>query len=172
MGWQFRKSKKFGGARFTLSKRGLSSSIGGGPFRLSFGADGRVRRTWRIPGAGIYNVKTIGRRGHRPFFERQPRTGAFANDHPILGLILMMIGLGVVYLVVNYWSTLLGIVVFLLVLYALVQFGIGVYRGAAAERRRQREEEDSQLDLVQADGTPQSAVSSTMPVRQPNSDTR
>jgi len=42
---QFRKSKKFGIGRLTLTKRGLSSSIGAGPLRVSFGADPGLRRS-------------------------------------------------------------------------------------------------------------------------------
>lgn len=36
---QFRRSKKAGPFRFTVSQRGLSSSIGGGLFRVGVGAD-------------------------------------------------------------------------------------------------------------------------------------
>ena len=57
---QFRKSKKVGPFRFTLTNRGVSSSVGAGPFRLSKGADGKLRRTIRVPGAGLYNTKVIG----------------------------------------------------------------------------------------------------------------
>ena len=57
---QFRKYKKSGPFRFTLSQKGLSTSVGGGRFRLSLGADGRARRTVRVPGAGLYDTKTIG----------------------------------------------------------------------------------------------------------------
>lgn len=55
---QFRKSKKVGPFRFTLSNRGLSSSVGAGPLRVSRGADGKVRRT--ISGGGFYDTKVIG----------------------------------------------------------------------------------------------------------------
>ncbi len=57
---QFRKSKKFGPVRLTLSNRGLSTSFGAGPFRLSRGADGKVRRTVRAPGVGLYDTKVLG----------------------------------------------------------------------------------------------------------------
>ena len=50
---------------FGLHKRGVSSSFGGGPFRIGLGADGGLRRTVRIPGTGIYDTKTVGGRGHR-----------------------------------------------------------------------------------------------------------
>jgi hypothetical protein len=57
---QFRKSKKVGPFRFTLSNRGLSTSAGAGPLRFSRGADGKVRRTIRVPGVGLYDTKVIG----------------------------------------------------------------------------------------------------------------
>lgn len=57
---QFRKSKKSGPLRFTVSKRGVGGSVGAGPVRLGLGSDGRVRRSWRIPGTGVYGTKTYG----------------------------------------------------------------------------------------------------------------
>jgi len=57
---QFRRRKSFGGLRFQASQRGLGVSYGKGPARLSLGADGKVRRTLRIPGTGIYDRKVIG----------------------------------------------------------------------------------------------------------------
>jgi hypothetical protein len=39
----------------------VSTSIGSGPFRLSLGADGKLRRTTRIPGTGVYDVEEIKR---------------------------------------------------------------------------------------------------------------
>ncbi|WP_430336020.1 DUF4236 domain-containing protein [Rhodococcus sp. ACT016] len=56
---QFRKSKSFGPVRLTASKRGLGVSVGAGPLRVSRGADGKVRRTVRVPGTGIYDTKVI-----------------------------------------------------------------------------------------------------------------
>jgi hypothetical protein len=58
---QFRKSKKVGPFRFTLTKRGFSTSAGAGPLRISKGADGKLRRTLRVPGVGLYDTKVIGR---------------------------------------------------------------------------------------------------------------
>jgi hypothetical protein len=57
---QFRKSKKFGLFRIGVSQRGISTSVGAGPLRISKGADGKVRRTIRIPGTGIYDTRVIG----------------------------------------------------------------------------------------------------------------
>lgn len=56
----FRKSKKVGPFRFTLSKRGISTSAGAGPLRISRGADGKYRRTVRVPGTGLYDTKVVG----------------------------------------------------------------------------------------------------------------
>jgi hypothetical protein len=57
---QFRKSKKVGPFRFTLTPRGISTSAGAGPIRVSRGADGKVRRTISAPGTGIYDTKVVG----------------------------------------------------------------------------------------------------------------
>lgn len=56
---QFRKSKKFGPVRITASKKGLGVSAGAGPVRVGLGADGKVRRTLRLPGTGIYDTKVV-----------------------------------------------------------------------------------------------------------------
>jgi hypothetical protein len=42
-----------------VTARGLSTSVGAGPLRLSRGADGKVRRTIRVPGTGIYDTNVI-----------------------------------------------------------------------------------------------------------------
>lgn len=60
MSWQYRKSKKVGPFRFTASKRGISSSVGFGGYRMTRRADGSYQRTVRIPGTGIYNTTRIG----------------------------------------------------------------------------------------------------------------
>lgn len=57
---QFRRRKSFGPLRFTLSQRGLGVSVGVDGFRVGRGADGKVRRTLRIPGTGVYDTKVIG----------------------------------------------------------------------------------------------------------------
>lgn len=60
MSWQYRKSKKVGPVRFTASKRGISTSIGFGPYRMTRRTDGSYQRTIRIPGTGIRNTTRIG----------------------------------------------------------------------------------------------------------------
>jgi Protein of unknown function (DUF4236) len=60
MAWRLRKSKTFGGLRLTLGRRGVSTSIGWGPFRVSLGSDRKVRRTVRVPGTGMSETEVIG----------------------------------------------------------------------------------------------------------------
>jgi Protein of unknown function (DUF4236) len=57
---QYRKSKKVGPLRMTASNRGISTSVGYGPFRATRRADGRYQRTVRVPGTGIRDTKIIG----------------------------------------------------------------------------------------------------------------
>jgi hypothetical protein len=56
----FRKSKKVGPLRLTLSPRGLSTSGGVPGLRVSANSRGEVRRTVSVPGTGIYDTKKIG----------------------------------------------------------------------------------------------------------------
>ena len=95
---QFRRSKKVGPFRFTVSQRGLSSSIGGGPFRVGLGADRKIRRTIRIPRTGIYDTKVSGA-------TRRRRRSA---GHPILALLLCLLVLGVA---IAYWKVILTITI-------------------------------------------------------------
>lgn len=60
MGLRFRKSKNFGPFRVTVSKSGISSSVGVKGFRVTKTAAGRVRTTASIPGTGISYVKETG----------------------------------------------------------------------------------------------------------------
>lgn len=57
MGMRFRKSKKIGPFRFTLSKSGIGMSVGVKGFRVTKTSSGRVRTTASIPGTGISYVK-------------------------------------------------------------------------------------------------------------------
>lgn len=53
MGFRFRKSVNLGGVRFTASKSGVSTSIGGKGFRVTKHANGKISSTASIPGTGI-----------------------------------------------------------------------------------------------------------------------
>jgi hypothetical protein len=69
---QYRKRKKVGPFQFTVSQSGISSSVGAGPLRFSLGADGKIRRTVRVPGTGIYDTKVIGGRPGKPGSPESP----------------------------------------------------------------------------------------------------
>lgn len=60
MGFRFRKSIKMGPLRFTLSKSGVSASLGVKGYRVTKTATGRTRTTASIPGTGISYVKESG----------------------------------------------------------------------------------------------------------------
>ena len=61
MGFQARKSfKVVPGVRMTVSKSGLSTSVGAKGARVTRTASGRTTRTVGIPGSGISHTKTIG----------------------------------------------------------------------------------------------------------------
>ena len=58
MSWTFRKAKTFGPFRFTLSRRGVSGSVGAKGVRLTKRADGRTQRTITVGKTGWRNTKT------------------------------------------------------------------------------------------------------------------
>jgi hypothetical protein len=57
MGWIFQKSFNFGPLRVTLSKSGLSFSIGAKGFRTGINSKGRRYTSVGIPGTGMRYVK-------------------------------------------------------------------------------------------------------------------
>jgi Protein of unknown function (DUF4236)/Protein of unknown function (DUF732) len=130
MAWQFRQSKKFGPLRLTLTKRGISGSVGAGPLRVGLNNRGQVRRTIRVPGAGLYNTEVIGnvRSSSRPQTKAQrltnttsePMTPLTADETPQkLGNLLGASVLGL-------FAGLLAFVVFFIVLAVVVtNFGGG-----------------------------------------------
>jgi hypothetical protein len=58
MGMRFRRSIEWGPLRFTLTPKGISKSLGVGPFRLTKRADGELQTTTRIPGTRLSYVAT------------------------------------------------------------------------------------------------------------------
>jgi hypothetical protein len=54
MGWNFRRSAKFGPIKINFSKSGIGYSIGGRNFRVGRDAKGRTYTSTSIPGTGIY----------------------------------------------------------------------------------------------------------------------
>ena len=74
MGFRFRKSIKMGPLRFTLSKSGVSSSVGVKGYRVTNTANGRVRRTASIPGTGIsYVTESGGKSAAKARRQKKPR---------------------------------------------------------------------------------------------------
>ncbi|MDP9418990.1 MAG: DUF4236 domain-containing protein [Actinomycetota bacterium] len=61
MSWQWRRTKSLLGGlvRLNFTKRGLGVSIGVPGFRLSFGADGKRRRTLSLPGTGLRRTDEV-----------------------------------------------------------------------------------------------------------------
>ena len=73
---RFRKSKVLGPLRLTLGRRGVSTSIGWGPFRISLGSDKKVRRTVRpVPGVSDTEVIPAGAFGFMRSYRRVTATG-------------------------------------------------------------------------------------------------
>jgi hypothetical protein len=60
MGWSFRKSLNFGPFRITLSKTGVSYSVGAGGFRTGINSKGRQYTSVTIPGTGLRYSQTHG----------------------------------------------------------------------------------------------------------------
>lgn len=75
MGFRFRKTKKIGPFSFTLSKSGISASVGVPGLRVTKTAAGNVRTTASIPGTGIsYSKEVKGK-------ETAPTSGVKQDQH-------------------------------------------------------------------------------------------
>lgn len=99
MGLRFRKSKKIGPFRVTMSKSGISYSAGVKGFRVTKTASGRVRTTASIPGTGISYVKESGGEPNRSNTARAiPSQQEFNTSPPVkttklvplIGIILLL----------------------------------------------------------------------------------
>ena len=66
MGFRFRKSFGFGPFRATISKSGISTSVGAKGARITKRADGKTQTTVSIPGTGISHVSTTGGKQANP----------------------------------------------------------------------------------------------------------
>lgn len=82
MGFRFRKSKKIGPFRITMSKSGISYSAGVKGFRVTKTASGRVRTTASIPGTGISYVKESGRKADQANVARSIPSQQEVNTSP------------------------------------------------------------------------------------------
>lgn len=79
MSVRFRKSKKIGPLRVTLSKSGVSTSIGTKGARVTRRADGRVQTTASIPGTGVSYTKVHRKTSQVSQANHQPEKRAFLD---------------------------------------------------------------------------------------------
>ncbi|MDQ3819447.1 MAG: DUF4236 domain-containing protein [Acidobacteriota bacterium] len=78
MGWRFRKSfSPLPGVRLNFSPRGISTSVGAGPFRFHVGSQGAAVTT-RIPGTGISYRQPL----HLPHPKAEPQTEYPTQQEP------------------------------------------------------------------------------------------
>jgi hypothetical protein len=59
VGWRFRKIIALGRARFSLTRRGIGTSVRLPGFRVGRNAQGRWYVSFSIPGTGLYWIKTF-----------------------------------------------------------------------------------------------------------------
>ena len=100
MGFRFRKSKKIGPFRITMSKSGISYSAGVKGFRVTKTASGRVRTTASIPGTGISYVKESGRKADQVNVARSIPSQQEVNASPpakttksvpLIGIVILLV---------------------------------------------------------------------------------
>lgn len=101
MGFRFRKSFKVGPFRTTISKSGISTSVGVKGARITKRADGKTQTTLSVPGTGISYVKTGSGKSAAPSAApakpapvekaKKERSGAFAPLIAIVGSILLFL---------------------------------------------------------------------------------
>ena len=78
MGFRFRKSFGFGPFRTTISKTGVSTSVGVKGARITKRADGKTQTTVSIPGTGIYHTSTASESKSAP----KPAPASPATSYP------------------------------------------------------------------------------------------
>ena len=101
MGFRFRKSFGFGPFRATISKSGISTSVGVKGARITKRADGKTQTTLSIPGTGISHVSTVSE--SKPKAEQQKSREETTRDYYDMGTKKQGCGcavaLGVVFLI-------------------------------------------------------------------------
>ncbi len=92
MGWYFRRSKKFGPFRITVSKSGISTSVGVGGLRLTNSSHGTHFSA--SPGGGLYYRQRIGGQPLTPALHPPGLAGSGTPDdatkissEPVVGMI-------------------------------------------------------------------------------------
>ena len=73
MGFSFRKSVNLGPFRITASKSGVSYSFGTKGYRRTKQANGKIRKTYSIPGTGISYSTVVPSRKQRKAAKKQAR---------------------------------------------------------------------------------------------------
>jgi len=101
VGFRMRRSMQLmPGVRLNLSKSGIGYSVGVKGFRMSHGADGKVRRTVSLPGTGMSHVTVVdddapaaaGQAGSRRSGSSRPAPRA-ASPEPVAGPVVAKPGL-------------------------------------------------------------------------------
>ena len=136
---QYRKSKKVGPFRVTVSGSGVSYSVGGPGYRVTRRADGRVQRTVSIPGAGIRDTKIIGGGQRRALAASaqpaQPDSIAVqALTLALLSVVLFLVGGFILSVIAHSVAVGFGVVGGLLL---SVWIGLGIYVVTLIVRRHQ-----------------------------------
>lgn len=91
MGFRFRKSVKLGPFRATLSKSGVSTSVGVKGYRVTKMANGKTMRTASIPGTGVSHVTVESAPKQQPKQPKRGKGGLIAIVAAVV-LLLGMIG--------------------------------------------------------------------------------
>ena len=90
MGFRFRKSFGFGPFRTTISKSGISTSVGVKGARITKRADGKTQTTVSIPGTGISHVST----DSDPEVPVVKKRGCLGGCATAVGVVLLFFVLG------------------------------------------------------------------------------
>lgn len=90
MGFRFRKSFGFGPFRTTISKTGVSTSVGVKGARITKRADGKTQQTLSIPGTGISHVSTMS----EPEVPMKKKKGCLGGCGSALAVLLLLFVIG------------------------------------------------------------------------------
>ncbi|MBK4137857.1 DUF4236 domain-containing protein [Corynebacterium macginleyi] len=82
MGMQFRRSKKVGPFNFTVSKTGVSGSVGAGPFRYTMNSKGGRTKTIRTGIPGLYYQERESAAKRRRKSSTSGRARSYPNTTP------------------------------------------------------------------------------------------
>jgi hypothetical protein len=81
VGWNFRRSIRFGPLRFNLSKSGVGTSVGIPGFRVGKDAKGRDYQQTSLPGTGIYR---------RDYSGATPQQGTSVWKYVLIGVAVLL----------------------------------------------------------------------------------